>query len=387
MSAQQDSHGSSIFSDEEIKGIREGIGGVKRSIPARFYYDEALYQYEVEHLLRKNWLCVGRWDQAEKPGDYFTTRMWGESIVIVRNRDNKLHALINVCQHRWSQVVEDGSGNASMFMCPYHRWTYNLDGKLRGMSVRDIPGVDKKKCGMPKLRVEEWHGFIFINFDVNAKPLAPQLEAVNHHFEKYQVGKYRQKGAVQYQTSWNWKFSFETGYEGYHHAGIHFERINHLEPACNTRPLDFGETCGSYTMWPVDDVPREFCEPFGLPPGELEGKYKHTSVYVAIYPSLIMFLNDYQCTFIIVQHQAVDSNRASTCQAFAPWAIARPDAEEVIEEMLDEMKGVQDEDSYGCSMLQKGITSKTNTGSMIHPLEQQLNHYHKWYMEQLLNAK
>ena len=386
MNAQLDLD-SPIFSDEEVKGIREGIDGVKRIIPARFYHDEALYKYEVEHLLKKNWLCVGRWDRVEKPGDYFTIKMWGESIVIVRDKQNELHALINVCQHRWSQVVKDGSGNANMFMCPYHHWTYNLDGALRNVSIQDVPGFDKKKCSMPKLRIEGWQGFIFINFDLDANPLAPQLQGVNSHFEEFNVSSYREGHTLEYETTWNWKFSFETGYEGYHHAGLHFDRINHLEPASNTRALDFGETCGSYTMWAVDDAPREFLHPFGLPPGVKEEEYEYASVYVAIYPNLIMYLSNCQVTYIIVEHDGVTSNRASTRQSFAPWAIDSPKAEEVIAEHNGEMIAVQGEDTFGCEMLQKGVRSRTNSKGVLHPLEEQLNHFHIWYMDKLVNTK
>ena len=374
------------FTEEERRGIRAGIDGVKRGIPARFYHDNEIYQYEVEHLLKKNWLCIGRWDQAEHPGDYFTIRMWGESVVVVRDKQNELHALINVCRHRSSQVVEDGSGNAKVFMCPYHRWTYNLNGSLRAMSVQTMPEVDKKKCSLPKLRIEEWHGFIFVNFDPDARSLAPQLEAVNSHFEKFQVATYRQKGTVEYPTTWNWKFSFETGYEGYHHVGIHHDRIYHLIPASNTKPLDFGEACGSYVMWAADDAPIEFKRPFGPPPGAQEGDCDERDLFVAIYPSLIMFLTNAQCTFIVVEHQAVDSNRGSTRQAFAPWVIDTPNGDERIAEQVQIMKEIQEEDTFGCSMLQKGITSKTNTGGIIHPLEQQLNHYHNWYLDQFLNS-
>ena len=186
-------NGNQLFSDKEILSIREGIDGVKHVLPPRFYYDETIYQHEVEHVLKKNWLFVGRWDEAENPGDYFTIRMWSQSIIIVRDKKKQLHALVNVCQHRYSQVVEDGSGNTNTFMCPYHRWTYDLDGRLKGMSVQDIPGVDKKKCTMPSLRVEEWQGFIFINYDPNAKALAPQLEGLDSLFDKFQLGRVRSK--------------------------------------------------------------------------------------------------------------------------------------------------------------------------------------------------
>ena len=370
-----------LFTDEEILGIREGIDGVKRAIPSRFYHDEAIYHYEVEHLLRKNWLCVGRWDRVEHTGDYFTVRMWQESIVIVRDNEGALHALVNVCQHRYTQVVGDGCGNSKFFTCPYHSWTYNLDGSLRGVALAELPGFDKDKCSMPKLRIEEWQGFIFINFDSEAKPLAPQVEAVNPHFEEYKVSGYRERNAVDYEANWNWKFSFETGYEGYHHCGLHRDRINNIVPGNNTRPLDFGETCGSYTMWMKDDPAlkekmeqREKDGYLGRDP---------SAKFIGIYPNLIMFLNSKQVTYIITQHQKVDFNYASTRQAFSPEVLALPQAEKAIAEQDQSMRDTQDEDTYGCTMLQKGVSSRTNSTGVIHPLEQQLNHYHNWYLDQL----
>lgn len=379
----------SIFTDEEIQGIRDGIDGIKQPLPARCYHDEEIYQFEVEHILKKNWLCVGRWDQVEKPGDYFTTEMFGESIVIVRDRNEELHALINVCQHRWSQVVDDGSGNTNMFTCPYHRWTYNLDGSLRGVSVKPIEELDKKKCSMPKLAIEMWHGFIFVNFDSNAEPLAPQLEPVNHLLEKHEVSKYRLITDMEYQTTWNWKFSFETGYEAYHHAGLHNERFNHIEPASGAAPIEgtFGKICGAYQVPFADDVPMEFIRPFGLPPGTKEDDPKEIDTFVAVYPALIMYLNSSQVTWVQIKSwQDVDSNAGSTRQSLAHWAFERPGHEEVIEMFKDFTTEVQKEDSYGCSMLQKGIRSSSNRRGVIHPLEPQLNHYHNWYLDQVEKA-
>lgn len=378
-----------ILTDEEVTGIREGIDGVKRPLPARTYYDSDYYEFEVEHILKKNWLCVGRWDQVENPGDYFTVGMFGESVVIVRDKKNELHALYNVCQHRWSQVVEDGAGNANLFMCPYHRWTYNLDGTLRGVSVQPIPELDKTKCSMPKLAVEIWQGFIFVNFDTDAKPLAPQLENVNGLLEKHGVSEYRIQTKMDYQTCWNWKFSFETGYEAYHHAGVHNERFNHIEPASGTIPIEgsFGEICGAYQVPFADSVPIEETRPFGLPPSWPEDAPKETDSFVAVYPGLIMYVNSYQVTWVQIRGwESVDSNAGSTRQAVAPWALSSPLAEEGLAFLNEFTVEVQKEDSFACTMLQKGIRSKSNRRGVIHPLEPQLNHYHNWYLDQLEKA-
>ena len=378
----------SPFTEKEVTGIRDGIDGIKRPLPARCYYDEEIYQLEVDHILKKNWLCVGRWDQVKEPGDYFTARMFGQSVVIVRDKKNEIHALINVCQHRWSQVVDDGNGNANLFMCPYHRWTYNLDGTLRGVAVQPIKELDKKKCSMPKLAVEMWQGFIFVNFDVDAKPLTPQLEAVNHLLERHGVADYRHELSMDYQSCWNWKFSFETGYEAYHHAGLHNERFNHIEPASGTEPVDFGEVCGSYRVPFADNVPKEETRPFGVPPGMKEEDPKEIDHFVAVYPSLIMYVNSYQVTYIVVRDwESVNSNACSTRQSFAPWTYDVPNGKETREFFVEFSRDIQKEDSHGCTMLQKGAESRPDSNGAIHPLEIQLNHYHNWYLDQFERAK
>ena len=370
------------FTQEEIAGIRDGIDGIKRPLPARCYHDEEIYQYEVEHILKKHWLCVGRWDYAENPGDYFTRTMFGESILIVRDNDRKLHALHNVCRHRFAQVVEVGSGNAGMFTCPFHRWTYNLDGTLRAVAVEKVEGLDTEKIRLPALGVEEWQGFIFINFDADAKPLAPQVSAVNDIMDLYKVSTYRHQLTQDFESPWNWKLNFEAGYEGYHHAGLHNERFNHIEPASGSRPLWFGEICGSYGVPFADNITKEETRPFGLPPHMNEDDPIEMDVFIAVYPAFMMYLNSYQCSYTLVQHQGVEMNIGSTPQAFAPWALEAPGAEEIIAEFKEFTIEVQKEDTLGCVMMQKGLKSKSARRGVIHPLEIQLNHYHNWYLDQ-----
>lgn len=375
------------LTDEEVCGIRDGIDGIKRPLPARFYCDEEIYKFEVEHILKKNWLCVGRWDNAENPGDYFTRTMFDESIIVVRDNNHKLHALLNVCQHRFSQVVEDGCGNTNTFVCPFHRWTYNLDGTLRGVSVQNVGGLDKEKCRMPSLRLEEWQGFIFINFDLDAQPLAPQLVAVNPIMELYGVSKYRHKIDQDFDSPWNWKLNFEAGYEGYHHIGVHND-FNPIEPASGSRPLWFGEVCGSYTVPFADNVPKEQTRPFGLPPHmENEDDPVEDDIFIAVYPAFSMYLNSHQCAYTLVQHQGIENNIGSTPQSFASWALDAPNSQEIVAELGEFMEKIQGEDNFGCMMMQKGLKSRSQNPGVIHPLEEQLNHYHNWYLDQVEKAR
>ncbi|EJN05855.1 aromatic ring-hydroxylating dioxygenase subunit alpha [Phyllobacterium sp. YR531] len=371
-------NGSPYFSEQEIKEVRDGVDGLKSMLPARCYYDNDIYNYEVENILKKNWLCVGRWDWAENPGDYFTTRMFGEPIVIVRGQDSELRALINVCQHRWAQVVPDGSGNTKLFVCPFHSWTYGLDGQLRGIAARSLPGFDKKNCSMPSLRLEVWEGFIFINFDQEAKPLAPQLEGLKDVIGRHGLSEYRSGGRVEYETQWNYKLSFETGYEAYHHEGCHKSILGGT--AHQYGPIAFGDIWGVYAGEPEDG---RHAYPFGKPswftPDD-EENFDEKSIFIGIYPSLITYLNTHQVTFIVTEYDEVSRNRAITANAFAPWAFGRPGADDLMKEQNGRMAFVQDQDTSCCQNLQKGLRSSYNTKSVVHPLESQLSHYYNWVM-------
>jgi len=374
------------FSELEIKAVREGIDGVKGMIPARCYYDPDIYEYEVEHILKKNWLCVGRWDFAKDPGDYFTVRMFGEPVLIIRDRQGELHALINVCQHRWAQVMEDGSGHTNLLVCPYHSWTYELDGRLRGVTVQDIPNFDKSTCRMPELRLEVWEGFVFVNFDPDAAPLGPQLKGLDALIGRYGIGSYKFGGRTDYDTTWNYKFSFETGYEAYHHEGVHKSILSNTAQYYN--PIAFGEIWGAYGGSHPHMEDRRPEHPFGPPPWlkpeELD-TFEDISIFVAVYPNLITFMNSHQVTYISTEFMSVDANRATTANAFAPWAFDRPNAAQTMAGQIQMMKDVQDQDTAGCRMLQNGIRSSFNRRSLVHPLrEPQLSHYYSWMLDQYM---
>ena len=381
------------FAPEEIAVVRgETPSGLHGLVPSRCYHDPAIYEFEVERILKKNWLAVGRWDWAEKTGDYFTLTMFGEPLVIVRDKQNQLHCLVNSCRHRWARVVDEGSGNKSVLMCPYHRWTYNLDGTLRAISKENIPGFNKEDCALPSLRLEVWEGTIFINFDPNAAPLAPQLAGIEKIIGRFNVGAMRSAGRTTYDTTWNYKFSFETGYEAYHHAGVHFERIHSFAPPEAHEPIARGKIWGIYGgKLPAQFDQPNFRFPCGVPPWMSEEEAMRPghlrSIFVAVYPGLITYISPHQISMITTEHMSVDRNRASTHISVAPWALERKEYTAKVQELVNSMKAVQDEDTYACHVLQQGARSTYNTRSVIHPrFESMLPHYHQWLLDQYLTA-
>jgi phenylpropionate dioxygenase-like ring-hydroxylating dioxygenase large terminal subunit len=381
------------FTAAEIAAVRgENPAHLHSLIPARCYYDEDIYKFEVEQVLKKHWLAVGRWDWAEKPGDYFTATMFGEPLVVVRDRAGTLRCLVNACRHRWARVVDEGSGNTSVLMCPYHRWTYNLDGSLRAIAREGIPGFNKDNCALPSIRLEVWEGTIFINFDRDAAPLAPQLAGLEPLIGRFKLGEMRTAGRVNYDTSWNYKYSFETGYEAYHHCGIHNERLEKYAPPEVHDQIAFGTIWGAYGgHFPLEVDTLENRFPLGIPPwmpeSEAREPDRRRSIFVGVYPSLITFIQPHQISMITTEHIGVDHNRASTHISIAPWALERSENSERIRTMAKSMRDVQDEDTYGCEVLQKGVRSTYNDRSVIHPrFEPQLSHYHQWLLDQYLTA-
>lgn len=381
------------FTPAEISAVRgTNPAGLYGLVPARCYYDENIYKFEVERILKRNWLAVGRWDWAENPGDYFTLTMFGEPLIIVRDKQNQLHCLVNACRHRWARVVNEGTGNKSVLMCPYHRWTYNLDGSLRAMSKEHIAGVDKASCALPSIRLEVWEGTIFINFDPNAALLAPQLAGLQEVVGRFELGAMRTVGRTDYEATWNYKFSFETGYEAYHHAGVHFERIHAYAPPEVHEKIALGKIWGVYGgHLPQQLDTREHRFPMGLPPWMSEeeaGRPNYfRSIFIAVYPGLITYISPHQISMITVEHMGVDRNRASTHISMAPWALERKEYTKKVEDMVEAMKAVQSEDTYACRVLQAGVRSSYNTRSFIHPrYEPMLPYYHQWLLDQFLTA-
>jgi choline monooxygenase len=146
-----------------------------RTLPFDWYSDPAVLRLERDRIFRRAWQYAGRADQVAEPGSYFTCELGGVPIVVVRDREGSLRAFLNVCRHRGSLVCE-GEGRRETLQCPYHAWTYGLDGALRAAPRSDRePGFDKDALGLVPAAVEPWGPFVFVNPAGNASPLADTL--------------------------------------------------------------------------------------------------------------------------------------------------------------------------------------------------------------------
>ena len=214
----------SILTDELLASFESSIDTFENSdtLPAEIYTSEEFLDFERRALVDHEWLCVGLASEIPRPGDWFTKTVNGEPVIVVRGKDGEIRALSAVCQHRAMQVCE-GAGNDTKFTCPYHHWSYGLDGRLLGAPAMErTRDFDKSDWGLPRLRLEIWNGFVFVNFDEEAKQLAPTLSRYAPYLEHYDLENSICPGTFTLEgLSWNWKVMFENFNDGYHANRLH----------------------------------------------------------------------------------------------------------------------------------------------------------------------
>ena len=259
-----------------------------RAMPTSVYTSEEFVEAELKHVFSKDWYCVGRADALSKTGDYVTAELAGQPIVVLRDADHQLRAMSNVCLHRMSTLLQ-GRGNAKTIVCPYHAWTYNLDGKLRGapaMSQNDAFCKDHYR--LPQVRCEEWLGWVFVCLDPEAETVSVQLAEVADMIAAYDMTNYSESFYEEHVWDTNWKVLAENFMESYHlpvcHAGT-IGGLSKLEdmvcppgrPAFNYHTILKDESLRIAMAHPTKN-------------DRLKGEERRTTYLLALYPSLMITL-------------------------------------------------------------------------------------------------
>ena len=190
-------------------------------VPIERYTSRAFHQLEVEKVWKKVWQMACREEEIPEVGDRTVYTIADLEVVIVRSAAHEIRAFPNACLHRGRQLC-DGPGRAEQLRCAFHGWTWNLDGSLRAIPARwDFPHVLRERYRLPELRVGTWGGFVFVNFDANAAPLASHLGELPRHFERWPLEKRYKEAHVAKRLACNWKVAQEAFMEAYHVIATH----------------------------------------------------------------------------------------------------------------------------------------------------------------------
>ncbi len=189
------------------------------------YWHQDIAALEHERIFKQDWYCAGLAAQIPKAGDYFTFSLAGEPVYCIRDKAGVINTQSNVCRHRMMQLLE-GEGNSTRVVCPYHAWTYDLQGQLVGAGYMDrSKGFDKKSICLPGFKTEVWHGWIYVTLNPDATPVADTLSELAPVLQRYGMEHY--VPVLQERHTWqtNWKLIVENFMEGYHLPVAHRQTV------------------------------------------------------------------------------------------------------------------------------------------------------------------
>lgn len=189
------------------------------TIPAAWYVDERIAGLERRFVFGGTWQVVARLDQLQRPGEFVTTQLAGEPLVIVRSTDGQLRAFYNVCRHHAAAVVTEGKGSASIFRCPYHGWSYGLDGALKGApEFEGVCSFDRTQNGLVPVHIAAWEHFVFVNLDPHAAPLADFLGGLARRIAPLNLSSLHFFERRSYSLNCNWKVFVDNYLDGGYHV-------------------------------------------------------------------------------------------------------------------------------------------------------------------------
>ncbi len=351
------------------------------TLPPAAYTSAAFYRLEVERIFRKQWLAIGHVSQLPKVGDYFSIDLLGEMIVAVRARD-RIRALSRICLHRWAPLVE-GAGNTRRFSCPFHKWAYDLDGRLLGAPLMEQVEFDASSLCLPEYRIEIVDGFIYLNFSRDAEPLAPQLSDLSTALAKWAPQDWVIGATLEYDCAINWKIVVETFMECYHHIAAHPETFERAFPARITYVED-GRPAWTVGHAPLRaDLPDEQASA-GFPDlGEMTREERREFRLYLIYPYQLFNMLPDRTFWVCLQPEGPARTRFQTHIMVKREALERPDYEDRMAAERRFLSTVNDEDIAVNVMQQLGAATRAAEAGRFSHLEKALWQFADYVRERL----
>jgi Rieske 2Fe-2S family protein len=353
------------------------------TLPREYYCGYDVFEREMEKIFDRSWLCAGRDSRIPAPGDYFTLRIGRESVLVLRDREMRPRAFHNVCRHRGARLCPAEQGRLKgAICCPYHSWTYSLDGRLIATPhLRSEGGFPREDFSLHPVALESWGGFLFLNLQgVRAAPLAEQLGAVPERTRRYPLSTLK-TGALQVdEVQANWKILIENYMECYHCPGIHPElcdlvplyRKGEVDPAGGEAIAYFRE--GAVTFSATGTTRRPLLT--GL---DEEERRKYSGEL--IYPAMMLNLFPDYVHARTLWPLGPERTRIVSEWLFEPGTMAADgfDAADAVEFL----NLVSRQDWDVCEAVQEGVASRAQAHGVYVPQEAPAADFKRWVLERL----
>ena len=349
-----------------------------KALPQRYFISPDVFAEEQEKIFSRQWVLVGHQSRIAHAGDYFVSKVANESLIVIRDKRGEIRGFYNVCRHRGSRLIENTNGQLSgAIQCPYHAWTYGLDGRLLGAPhMDDVPGFNKGDYPLHAVNVALWEGFIFVNL-ANSGALTSVLSQregrkqdgfvsledwfapLNGKFSHWNMSILQPAKRIEYDVRANWKLMFENYSECYHCPGVHpqLQKISPYDSAEND--LTEGPFLGGFMRIAKGrslTMSGNACA-LGIADKEEEGEEaKHRVFYYSIFPNMLLSLHP---EYVMV-HQLWPRSPERTlivCDwLFHPDAFSRKDFRP--EDAIEFWDMTNKQDWHVCELSQQGISSR-----------------------------
>ncbi|MEZ5923292.1 MAG: Rieske 2Fe-2S domain-containing protein [Hyphomicrobiaceae bacterium] len=336
------------------------------AMPPSVYTSPEFLKRELADVFARDWVSIGRASALKNPGDYIAYELAGQPIVVIRDGDGHLRALSNVCRHRMSTLLE-GSGNRRSITCPYHGWTYNLDGTLRGAPAMSMNAAFcKEDYSLPAIRSEEWLGWVMVTLNPDAPPVASVLSEVEALIADYGMTDYVEMFREEHVWDTNWKILAENFMESYHlpvcHAGTigGLSRLDEMVCPPGRRWFNY------HTILKDESLKIAIAHPSNT---RMQGERRRTTFLLAIYPSLLITLTPGYFWYLCLHPRGPGQVHMIFGGGMAPEFADAPEARAHFDQLKNLLDEVNVEDRGCTERVFQGVSARTARAGHLSHLE------------------
>ncbi|MGD1951849.1 MAG: aromatic ring-hydroxylating dioxygenase subunit alpha [Leptolyngbyaceae cyanobacterium] len=340
------------------------------------YTDPHIFHNEIASIFNHDWVMVGRAGAIPNPGDYMTAFLGQRPVIVMRQQDGSIRTMANYCLHRYVKLLE-GSGSTKSIVCPYHCWTYKLDGELIGVPERegfcteDIEGVT-----LETLATDEYLGYVFVSLRKDLPPVADRLQNLSLILKNFELDRYEDQHVV-HEEIWNanWKLIYHNFIESYHVTYTHTQSIG---PANPTKLVEYGPVGNPNFTIHSNSYVRE---PDIYNPQLNKDEVRRFYV-TGVFPNGLIAVDPNFVWWMALEPKSVDQTNARWGLSFSHHAMkTMPDPEKFVKEIINVIEIATTEDKEMVERMQTGANFGSDKAGLLHaPLEVHIKEFDDYVM-------
>ncbi|HEY2110941.1 MAG TPA: aromatic ring-hydroxylating dioxygenase subunit alpha [Dongiaceae bacterium] len=375
-----------LLSPAAIEAVMRPIGKAS-GLPSAAYTDPQFLALEEKLLFAPSWIYAGRAAELAHPGDIRPVKVAGQPLLLLRNRSGEIKAFHNVCSHRNALLLREPVSGRPTLTCPYHAWSYDLDGRLvrtphvGGQDIDDCPELDKETLGLKPVRLDFWAGLLFVNLTGDAPALADWLRPLTERWADYDFSVLRYGGGRSYELDTNWKHAIENYLESYHLPWVHKGLNSYSRMSDHYTFFAGSDAAGQGTTVYAPGSLRGLSLPGQSLPAELAARAE----YPVLFPNLMTGLQSDHFYLIEVLPDGPERARERFEIFFFGEEAMTEELEAIRAETIERWDAVFVEDIDVVERLQQGHASAAATGGRFSPAQDQaVHHFQRRLLERML---